>query len=432
MSSRSQRSKVNPFLAKYLQDRVEMLEEELAEKCRKLKDCEMFFRGQVKEKTNENAHLSKKISDLENELAHFTQEKVKYISSSKESALLSLRIFMLENRLRETSEKTADQTTKLSIKCQEYDHLTEKYTDACSQLNASNQRILELEKITESLSEKDFGTSEFNPDTISALGSSLEDNSCDESELDTTVETVIRNILSIDAGTQTCDSNVFSDSGVSMDETYVFPSPENPASSTSLVSDATESPPLTRAPNYKTSSPITGGYVQSKNRRSLQFEPSSLYSEDSSFSRLQSSSASSTSDKLGFVVYRPILRKPRTSQEHARKAMEKRLLDSTPQDRAFILSHNKLMNDFIQGDLSVLSSPSFNSYQRMVVHELAKMHGLKHFIEDDNKLFRTERKSVIIRKPDNRKPMLHNLSIFMMHMNIFTPFTPEVVNIIED
>ena len=72
-------------------------------------------------------------------------------------------------------------------------------------MNASDQRILELEKINKSLSEKDFGTSEFNPDTISALGSSLEDNSCDESELDTTVETVIRNVLSVDAGTQTCD-----------------------------------------------------------------------------------------------------------------------------------------------------------------------------------------------------------------------------------
>ena len=84
------------------------------------------------------------------------------------------------------------------------------------------------------------------------------------------------------------------------------------------------------------------------------------------------------------------------------------------------------MNDFIQSDLSTLTSPPYNSYDRLIVHNMANLHGLGHFLAKDNLHYK--RKCMVVRKDGNQKPHMPNLQVYMLHHGIYSPFKPIRVN----
>ena len=119
------------------------------------------------------------------------------------------------------------------------------------------------------------------------------------------------------------------------------------------------------------------------------------------------------------------------SKENARRSIE-RILRTSPEDRPFILSINKLLNDFILGDLKNLKSPEYNSYERFIVHNMADLHGLTHFLASDDQPH--NRKQIFITKEerDNKLPMTLNLQTYLMHRGVYTPFTPVKLNVSEN
>ena len=240
---------------------------------------------------------------------------------------------------------------------------------------------------------------------LDSLDAPLQDFSCDESEseLDTTMETVVMKTFSVYVETQTYfEASIFSDSGIVINQSCAsIRSEEKSETVPPLVVDDINSLQRNLAFQHMTSTPKPGHHRKPTTRFGQRFE-----------------------------VYRPSFRKPNTSQEYARRSMEKRLLSSTPQDRSFILSINKLMNDFINGDLKFLRSPQYNSYERMIIHELAKIHGLDHNIED--KAYLGNQKNVIVTKNEDKLPILHYFGVFMIHSGMFTPFCPQILDIINE
>ena len=80
------------------------------------------------------------------------------------------------------------------------------------------------------------------------------------------------------------------------------------------------------------------------------------------------------------------------------------------------------MNDFVLGNLTNLTSPAYNTYQRFLIHNVANMHGLGHYLVRSDQPH--TRKHMIVKKKGDQTPMLHNLQVFMLHHNIYSDFRP--------
>jgi hypothetical protein len=173
------------------------------------------------------------------------------------------------------------------------------------------------------------------------------------------------------------------------------------------------------SPDVKTSTPYAGHHRQFTNRT-----PQDQYRPDS----IRTSIAPAFQEEQHYNVHRPGYQRPETFMENARRSVE-RILRTKTEDRSFILAHNKMINDFIQGDLTTLKSPAYNSYERYIVHQMATMHGLLHFVDKDG--HSGNRKPIILRKNEDHVPVMHNVQVYMLHRGIYTSFEPLRVDIQE-
>jgi hypothetical protein len=387
--------------------------------------------------------MSSQIDDLE-----------KYVDQLK--ADHSLQMCSKNSELTETSKK--------------YDELLEDYDDACNQIVTRNRELAKLEenyedvsiqlvieKLLKKITDEMLELPKISDDEmlelprISAIVQQedifedcyenfYEDS---ESELDTSVETVVERIHLVHKQTQTdildkevepLVSSLSYDSGVCTEqedvtllmEDDVINSHDNQhagalsddssmfADNISSILAGREDESTCAVPYVKTSTPLRKRHTdqyRSYSLRKNKYQNSSLRSQEEQepFNSERSTPASYEESETT------------ASKEKSRRSIEK-LLRTSPKDRSFMLSLNKLMNDFILGDLSYLKSPSFNSYDRMLVHEMAEMQGLLHTTQDG---------CVLVSKKAIPGSTI-NLQVYMLHRSMYASFDPLRVNITED
>ena len=371
----------------------------------------------IEDLENENNELRNKVKCLnkENLQLHSKLKTTESSVSSLEKTLANTKdtIQILRVRKKEYDEYIDQKETKhfqemtskqneIAALSKEIEKFKEDFEVSCSELAQHNQLLLEFNELSKKyesiISER------------STAQTYLEES---HSEFDTSTETVIPHFSHnmVDTSTQTDFSNIsisdnstVNDSGVYVDQNLTSQIYLNEDDNDSQIFP--ESGKISLISEGKTSTPV----------------------KERSFSQNQLACRSYSLKKANYNVNIVSNKKQHfsevsNSKEKSRRSIEK-ILRTSPDDRPFILSINKLFNDFILDDLKTLKSPSYNSYERYIVHNMADLHGLSHFLVSDDQPHNKRQIFVTKEEGDAKLPTTHNLQTYLMHRGVYTPFTP--------